>query len=67
VTEYVRDGQTGALGATGDVAGLAAAVVALLGDDAERTRRGAAARQDVQARFNWETLSLDVEDVYAGS
>jgi glycosyltransferase involved in cell wall biosynthesis len=64
VVEYVRDGQTGALCASGDVAGLVAAVVALLGDGVEQARRGAAARQDVQSRFNWELLSAEVERAY---
>ena len=64
VTEYVRDGRTGALRRTGDVAGLAAAAAELLGDAEKRERRGAAARVDVGERFSWERLSRSVEKAY---
>ncbi len=64
VAEYVRDGRTGALRQTGDVSGLAAAAVELLGDAGERERRGAAARADVGERFSWEQLSQTVEKAY---
>ncbi len=70
VTEYVRDGQTGALRATGDVAGLVEAAVALLDEAGEQGSRGAgerrreAARADVLARFSWERLASVVEKSY---
>jgi len=64
VVEYVRDGQTGALVASGDVAGLAAAAAALLADAGERARRSAAARADVATRFGWERLAEEVEGLY---
>lgn len=64
VAEYVRDGRTGALCATGDVAGMAAAAVDLLRDAGERRRRGAAARRDVLERFSWEGLAGVAEGVY---
>ncbi|MCB8934318.1 MAG: glycosyltransferase, partial [Candidatus Promineofilum sp.] len=66
VTEYVRDGRTGALRATGDVAGLVAAAVALLNNSPERTRMGTAARADVGERFSWERLATIAEKAYAG-
>ncbi len=66
VSEYIRDGRTGALAASGDVAGLVGATVALLADAGERTRRGAAAREDIVARFGWAGLAGTLEGVYAG-
>ena len=68
--EYVRDGQTGARCAAGDVAGVVAATVALL---RERGCMGAvllggwgdAARREVWARFGWDVLATDVEKLYA--
>lgn len=64
VAEYVRDGRTGALRATGDVAGLVSAAVALLQDVEERGCRGAAARRDVLERFSWERLAGIAEAAY---
>ena len=64
VAEYVRDGRTGALRDSGDVAGLAAAAAALLADAGERARRSAAARADVAGRFGWERLAEAVEGIY---
>ena len=66
VSEYIRDGRTGALAASGDVAGLVGATVALLADAGERTRRGAAAREDIVTRFGWAGLAGTLEGVYAG-
>ncbi len=66
VSEYIRDGRTGALVASGDVAGLVGATVALLADAGERTRRGAAAREDIVTRFGWAGLAGTLEGVYAG-
>jgi len=64
VAEYVRDGRTGALRDSGDVAGLAAAAAALLADAGKRARQGAAARADVAAQFGWEQLAETVEGLY---
>ena len=63
VTEYVRDGRTGVVCASGDVGGLVGASVALL--RAGEQERRAAARADVGARFGWEGLAGRVEEVYA--
>jgi glycosyltransferase involved in cell wall biosynthesis len=57
VAEYIRDGQTGALVASGDVAGMVRETVVLLSDADERRRRGDAAREDVRERFDWAKLA----------
>jgi glycosyltransferase involved in cell wall biosynthesis len=65
VVEYVRDGQTGALCASGDVTGLVDEAVALLADAGERGRKGTRARADMLDRFSWERLSERVEAAYS--
>lgn len=71
VTEYVRDGRTGVVCASGDVAGLVGASVALLrageqgGGGAGQQERREAARADVGERFGWDRLAGRVEEVYA--
>jgi len=64
VTEYVRDGRTGVLCASGDMVGLVTTAVNLLNDMEKREQLAAAARQDVRDRFSWEKLAGDVEAVY---
>jgi glycosyltransferase involved in cell wall biosynthesis len=64
VTEYVRDGRTGALRETGDVGGLIEAAVALLADAGEQGSRGAGGREYVLARFGWERLADTAEIAY---
>ena len=66
VTEYIRDGRTGALTASGDVAGLVAAAVALLADAEKRLNWGAAAREDARERFSWVRLAGLAERAYTG-
>jgi glycosyltransferase involved in cell wall biosynthesis len=66
VTEYIRDGRTGMLRKSGDVAGLAAAAVALLRDEGERQRVAVSAGEDMRARFNWERLAGLAEQAYKG-
>ena len=66
VAEYVRDGRTGALCATGDVTGIVNAVVALLAEPEKRGRWGADARADITARFDWRSLAIRLEPAYAG-
>ncbi len=63
VTEYVRDGRTGVVCASGDVAGLMGGTVALLAGS-ERERREAA-QADIAKRFGWGQLAGAVEDIYA--
>jgi len=65
VTEYVRDGRTGVVVTSGDVAGLVAAAARLLENPPERGRLGAAARADARARFNWEQLAARAVQAYA--
>jgi glycosyltransferase involved in cell wall biosynthesis len=69
VIEYVRNGRTGALCASGDVAGLVGAAVGVLreqgkGGEGERRRRGDMAREDMVERFGWERLAESVENAY---
>ena len=62
VTEYVRDGRTGAVCASGDVVGLVGASVTLLRAGEQEQRE--AARADMRERFGWERLAGAVEVVY---
>lgn len=64
VNEYVRDGRTGVLCASGDVAGLIEAAVNLLLDEGRRERLVAAARQDMEDRFSWPHLAGIAEALY---
>jgi 1,2-diacylglycerol 3-alpha-glucosyltransferase len=50
----------------GDVDGMAAAILALLDDQALARRLGLAARRAVETHHNWDRLVQDVEAVYAG-
>lgn len=64
VPEYIRDGQTGVLRPSGDIDGLAAALVALLQDAPKRSAMAQAARSDMAARFDWADLAARLEAVY---
>lgn len=55
-SEIVRDGRTGWLVEPDDELRLARALADAIGDPAARASRGAAARQDVLARFSWPAL-----------
>ena len=63
--EIVRDGATGWLVAPDDVRTLADALVEAVNRPEERVRRGAAAREDAEARFGWPALAARMADVYA--
>ncbi|MBW4042386.1 MAG: glycosyltransferase family 4 protein [Acidobacteria bacterium] len=52
--EMVTDGVTGTVVPTGDVSGLAAALLGVLHDPARADRLAAAARRDVEQRFTWD-------------
>lgn len=64
VNEYIRDGETGRLLSSGDVALVAGAIVELLGNTAERQQMGIAAQADIRTRFGWDVLADQVEFVY---
>lgn len=64
VGEYVVHQQTGLLYASGDVDGVAAGLVQLLGDETKREQMAAQARRHVERHFNWRLLSQRLEEVY---
>lgn len=64
VPEYVRHRETGLLRASGDVAGLAEDITALLCEEGLRRQLGAAARRHIQEHFAWERLAETAEQVY---
>lgn len=61
--DAVRDGETGHLVPSGDVEALAQAMRRLLADPGERARLGAAGRTWA-ARFTWDQIARDQEQVY---
>lgn len=63
--EVVRDRETGLSFAPGDVAGLAAAVGAVLDDPRAAARRAAAARAGLARDFDWTRIAADTAEVYA--
>ena len=65
--EVVADGETGLLVPPGDPATLAAAVLRLRRDDAERRRMGAAGRRRVERRFDVRRMTAAYERIYLGS
>jgi glycosyltransferase involved in cell wall biosynthesis len=64
VPEYIMDGVTGRLCASGDVAAVATALVALLQDPVGRQALGDAAAADIRRRFSWDELAEGLENVY---
>jgi glycosyltransferase involved in cell wall biosynthesis len=62
--EYIRHNETGILVASGDVEAMARAVVDLLRDREKADRLGQQAAQDVNERFSWDRLAVDVERIY---
>ncbi len=64
VGEYVINRRTGLLVDSGDSAGMADGLIALLRDKPRRTAYGTAAREDMAVRFNWDNLSGELEHVY---
>jgi phosphatidylinositol alpha-mannosyltransferase len=59
----LRDGRCGRLVPTGDASSLAAAVLALLDDDAARATMRARGTQAARA-YDWPAVSARVEQVY---
>lgn len=66
VAEYVIQGQTGLLRASGDVAGLTADLVHLLQDADSRARLSAGAKAHVAEHFSWPKLARIFEQAYGG-
>jgi glycosyltransferase involved in cell wall biosynthesis len=64
VPEVVMDGKTGLLVRPGDIAGLAAALTELLGDDERRLAMGKAGRAHVEENFRWDLAAERTEAVY---
>ncbi len=56
--------ETGLLAPTGDPDALAEGIAALLADEPERTRRGAAARELAATRYAWPQLARRLADCY---
>jgi len=64
VRDYVDHGRTGYLHPPGAAAAIAADLVRLLQDRAERERLGSAARRHMQQQFNWNQLAARLETAY---
>jgi N-acetyl-alpha-D-glucosaminyl L-malate synthase BshA len=64
VPEVVRDGETGALRAVGDVDGMAAAAIEILGDPAKWTAMSEEAAADARRRFALEDIVARYEAFY---
>ncbi|MDB4880132.1 MAG: putative glycosyltransferase [Gemmatimonadetes bacterium] len=65
--EVVRDGETGALCAVGDVAGMAEAAIRLLGDPDLWRATSELAAADARARFSLEEVVEQYEGFYAAA
>ena len=65
--EVVRDGETGALCAVGDVPGMAGAALALLRDPARWRATSELAAADARARFSLEAVVAQYEQFYRRS
>lgn len=65
--EVVRDGVTGLSFAPGDVAGISAAVRAVLDDPAAAQTRARAARARLRTEFDWDQITAATLGVYAGA
>lgn len=64
VTEYVQHGVNGLLCASGDGAGVAAALVSLLQNEAMRRRFAAAALYHIKIHFDWATQAAKLLSFY---
>ena len=64
--ETVVDGETGIVVGGRDRAGLAAAVVGMLGDPDRARRMGGAGRRHVSAAWTWEVMGARLRNILAG-
>jgi len=64
VADLVADGTTGRLCAADDVAGLAATLVEVLGDERRQSQMGLAARASASRRFNLEQIAASHASIY---
>jgi glycogen synthase len=67
LAEVIDEGHDGLLVGYDDVAGLADAIAALLGDPALAERLGSAGRRKVRAQFSWDAVTDQVEAAYAAA
>jgi glycosyltransferase involved in cell wall biosynthesis len=67
VPDILDAGRAGRLVPPGDPAALAAALVDLLGDAAERGRLGSTLRDHVQAHYGPDAVWARLEPIYAGA
>ena len=63
-SEYIQDGATGLLAASGDHRGIADAVARLLSDGELRDRIGRAARERMASNYSWDILAGTCELAY---
>jgi phosphatidylinositol alpha-1,6-mannosyltransferase len=63
--ETVLSGESGVIFESGDVDGLASAVLGLLGDRRRLRAMGAGARAWAMKRFSWDHIASELEDIYA--
>lgn len=66
IGEYLIHAESGLLAEAGDVAGLVAAVVQVLGDQELACRLGRAAAQRLRFEFGWDAAALRLERFYNG-
>jgi glycosyltransferase involved in cell wall biosynthesis len=64
VAEYIEDGASGWLVNPGDGGALARGVLDLLDEPARAAALGRAARERIEAMFNWPRLARTLEGVY---
>ncbi len=66
IPDVIRDGETGLLVPEKNPQALADAIARVLCDDALAQRLGAAARESIQARIDWDKSVDDIVRIYAG-
>ena len=64
VAEYVVNGRTGLTFPTGDIPGIAAALIAILQNPAQQAQLSAKAKTHIAENFSWERLAARLLSVY---